>query len=219
MKKLYQYTMILLAGVVGACSSLEVSDPYSENLPSDFSAEMYRDIHPYLHTLQIKDYVKARNAFVKDSLEQLGINYNEFKAQDDESFKAMDPNLLAAICKDPHMGTKPEASCVNVAANTDIMKELIAFNLVAVADDYTALSSFPVDFVAISQQYVVFGRSHGWAYRWCSEAESQDLEHHPVRDNLPIANQQGTTAETPESFVPDTGLYCRDAAGNDRLIQ
>lgn len=216
MKKLYQYTMILLAGVLGACSSLDVSDPYSENLPSDFSVETYKQIHPYLVKFQYKDYVEARNAFVKDSLSKVGGNYNALKTEDDAKYKAMDPNVLAEICKHPFMGGYPEASCVNVAANTEIMKDLIEFNLVGVADDFAALRNFPVDPVALSQQYIVFGRSHGWAYRWCSEAETLN---NAIRDNLPIAAQQGTRAESVESFVADPSFYCRGGDGKDHLIQ
>ena len=207
MKNLYQYTMILLAGVLGACSSLEVSDPYSENLPSDFSVATYMDVHPYLRKFQYKDYVEARNAFVKDSLSKVeGANYNTLKTEDEANFKAMDPNVLAAICKDPYMGGYPEASCVNVAANADIMKDLLEFNLVGVADDFAMLSSFPVDSVAISQQYVVFGRSHGWAYRWC-ESEA-DLAG-PGRDPAIVA-AQSTRADDPSTFMVDPGIYCAE---------
>ena len=223
MKKLYQYTMILLAGVVGACSSLDVSDPYSENLPSDFSAQTYMEMYPYLRKFQYKDFAEARNLYVQDSLKALDsknyrTTYKALKEADEANFKAMDPAILAEICKDPFMGGYPAESCVNVAANAEIMKDLIEFNMIGI-DDYSALRNFPVDEVAISQQYVIFGRSHGWAYRWCTEAETQDPDHHPARELLPIAAQQSTRAESPEEFVADTGLYCRDAAGVVRLIQ
>ena len=48
MKKLHQYMMILVAGVLGACGSMSVSDPYAEALPADFNAQEYLSLHPQL---------------------------------------------------------------------------------------------------------------------------------------------------------------------------
>ena len=205
MKKLYQYTMILLAGVVGACSSLDVNDPYSENLPSDFSVDTYMQMYPLLRKLQFKDYVKARNIVVEDSLKKLGIDYNTIKTQDETNFKA-NTAALVEICKNPLMGGYPEASCANPAADATIMKDLAEFNFVNVPDDLAALRDFPVDEVAISQQYIVFGRDHGWAYRWCvSEADLAG----PVRDPA-IEAAQATPVDDPEKFVADPGIYCKE---------
>ena len=205
MKKLYQYTMILLAGVVGACSSLDVSDPYSENLPSDFSVATYMDIYPLLRKFQFKDYVKARNLVVEDSLKKLGINYSDVKTQDEANFKA-NTVALVEICKNQFMGGYPEASCVNPAADATIMKDLMDFNFVNVPDDLAALSSFPVDEVAVSQQYIVFGRDHGWAYRWC-ETEADLLG--PGRDPA-IEAAQAAPVDDPDKFVADPGIYCAE---------
>ena len=205
MKKLYQYTMILLAGVVGACSSLDVSDPYSENLPSDFSVATYMEIYPLLRKFQFKDYVKARNLVVEDSLKKLGISYSDVKTQDEANFKA-NIAALAEICKDRFMGGYPEASCVNPAADATIMKDLMDFNFVNVPDDLAALRSFPVDEVAVSQQYIVFGRDHGWAYRWC-ETEADLLG--PGRDPA-IEAAQAAPVDDPDKFVADPGIYCAE---------
>ena len=234
MKKLYQYTMILLAGVVGACSSLDVNDPYSENLPSDFSVSTYMQMYPRLRKYQIKDYVKARNVIVEDSLNQqkakvkamleqqgfaaeivkdslikLGLDYNAIKTQDEANFKA-NTAALVEICKNPFLGSYPEASCANPAADATIMKDLAGFNFINVADDFAILSNnnvtIPVDSVAISQQYIVFGRNHGWAYRWCvSEADLAG----PVRDPA-IEAAQATPVDDPEKFVADPGIYCKE---------
>jgi hypothetical protein len=205
MKKLYQYTMILLAGVVGACSSLDVSDPYSENLPSDFSVATYMEIYPLLRKFQFKDYVKARNLVVEDSLKKLGISYSDVKTQDEANFKA-NIAALAEICKDRFMGGYPEASCANPAADATIMKDLMDFNFVNVPDDLAALRSFPVDEVAVSQQYIVFGRDHGWAYRWC-ETEADLLG--PGRDPA-IEAAQAAPVDDPDKFVADPGIYCAE---------
>ena len=209
MKKLYQYTMILLAGVVGACSSLDVSDPYSENLPSDFSVATYMQMYPRLRKYQIKDYVKARNVLVEDSLTKLGLDYNAIKTQDEANFKANTAALIE-ICKNPFLGSYPEASCANPAADATIMKDLAGFNFINVADDFAILSNnnvtIPVDSVAISQQYIVFGRDHGWAYRWCvSEADLAG----PVRDPA-IEAAQAAPVDDPDKFVADPGIYCKE---------
>ena len=51
MKKIYQYTMILLAGVLGACGSMSVDDPYVEALPADFNPQEYLALHPILSAM------------------------------------------------------------------------------------------------------------------------------------------------------------------------
>jgi hypothetical protein len=207
MKKLYQYTMILLACVLGACSSLEVSDPYSENLPAGFTAQGYMDVHPILRKLQIKDYVEVHNAYVQDSLQKLGLDYAAVKAADDAAFAALDPAVLAAICADKFLGGYPAASCANPAADEAIMKDLMEFNFVGVPDDFTALTQVPIDEIAISQQYVVFGQAHGWAYRWCDATELAN----PGRDQA-IIDAQAKRAASADKFVADPGIYCMDAA-------
>lgn len=214
MKKIYQYTMVLLAGVLGACSSMSVSDPYAENLPAGFDATTYMNLHPELRTVQIKDYVAAKNTMFKDSVKKAGGDYDALKAADDALFTA-DVASLAAICADSFIGGYDATTCAGIATNATLLTEMAAFNFTSTAADYAALTSIPVDEVAISQQFVVFGQTHGWAYRLCTEAESQN----PARKDLPIHNQQGARAESTEGFVADTGLYCRDAAGVDRLIQ
>ena len=64
------------------------------------------------------------------------------------------------------------------------------FNFYDTLDDLTALTKIPVDTLAISFQYLVFGREHGWAYRKCSDAEKKN----PIQ------------AET----YPAVKLYCDD---------
>ena len=206
-----------MAGVLGACSSLDVSDPYSENLPSDFSVGTYMQMYPLLRKYQFKDYVKARNIVVEDSLKKLGISYSDVKAQDEATFKA-DIAALSTICSDPYMGGYPAESCVNPTANADIMKDLAEFNFINVPNDTIALRSFPIDSVAISQQYIIFGRDHGWAYRWCVSQE--DLAG-PGRDQatvvvnneiVQIIVAQAAPVDDPAKFVADPWIYCKDPA-------
>lgn len=210
MKKLYQYTMILLAGVVGACSSLDVNDPYAENLPSDFSVATYMEMYPILRKMQIKDYVKARNIFVEDSLKKLGINVKDVKAQDEANFKA-DIGALARICSDYFMGGYPAESCADPTANKSIMKDLADFNFINVSNDTLALLyQVPIDEVAISQQYIIWGRDHGKPYRWCVTPE--DFAG-PGRDPA-IEAAQSATVDSPEKFVADPGIYCAERGTN-----
>ncbi len=222
MKKLYQYTMILLAGVLGACSSLEVSEPYSENLPAGFTAQGYMDVHPILRKLQIKDYVEVHNAVVKDSLTKMGVDYATVKAADDAAFAAMAPDVLKAICADKFLGGHPADSCANPAADEAIMTDLMEFNFVGVADDFAVLTQVPIDEIAISQQYVVFGQAHGWAYRWCDATELANMTRDQVK--VSVINAQGIPVESSitqlqlkavssaDKFVADPGIYCQDPA-------
>lgn len=60
--------------------------------------------------------------------------------------------------------------------SADHWKVLKALNLANTLNDYEALKAAPLDTFAISYQYVMYGRDHGWAYRPCTEAEKA----HPV---------------------------------------
>jgi len=220
MKKLYQYTMILLAGVLGACSSLEVSEPYSDSFPAGFTAQTYMQLHPILRKLQIKDYVEMRNSLVKDSVTNAGGDYAALKAADDATFAAS-PTLVQ-ICSDPFMGGYPVDVCAAAAADANILKDLTELNFVGVADDFTALTQVPVDEVAISQQYIVYGQSHGWAYRFCDATELANITRDQV--TVSVLNAQGIpvdsaitklqekTVDDPKKFVADPGHYCMDPA-------
>lgn len=206
MKKIYQYTMILLAGVLGACSSMSVSDPYSENLPAGFDVNVYMALHPELRTAQIRDYIATKNTMFKDSVTKAGGDYNALKVADDAAFNA-DPAQIVAICVQAKIA---EAVCATASTDAALLKDMLAFNIVSTTADLAAVQNIPVDEVAISQQYVVFGQSHGWAYRFCVGAESQG----PIRPAASAAR-----AESTDEFVAVSGTYCRGEDGNDHLIQ
>ena len=70
------------------------------------------------------------------------------------------------------------------------MKVLNQLNFYGVDDDLTMLQSVAIDTFAISYQYVMFGKAHGWAYRPCTEAEKAN----PVKTEV----------------YPATKLYCDD---------
>ncbi|WP_290763350.1 hypothetical protein [Fibrobacter sp. UBA4297] len=224
MKKLHQYMMILVAGVLSACGSMSVNDPYLEALPEGFSAMEYMALHPELRIRQVKDYVADFNAQVKATLGNAA--YNEQKKAEDEAF-SLNPDLLGALYTNPliggHSPQEWNALIVNMSSpDTLLSKEakliyagLVDFNMVTVLDEAALLAAVPVDEVAITQQFNIFGRTHGWAYRNCRPEEANNTP----RDSLPIIKAQLTMATSADGFTPDTGLYCRDAAGVDRLIQ
>jgi len=217
MKKLYQYTMFLMAGALAACSSMEVSDPYEDSLPAGFNARVYGDLHPELRYLQLKDYVAYYNRYLESTVTKNGGDFSAMKAADEANFAAATNEAnLAAMCSSKFIGGASghsAESCVNVSADVSLMKELKEFNLIGVTDDFAALESVPFDNVAFSQQYIMFGQSHGWAYRDCSDAELAN----PGRDSLYIKNQQNkATAEQP--FQPDPNFYCADQTGALHLV-
>ena len=212
MKKLYQYMMILLAGVLGACSSLSVDDPYADGLPAGFNVKEYMELHPYLRMFQIKDYVADYNAAFKDSVTAAGGDYSALKATDEALFTA-DVASLMAICADSTLGDYSADTCASVTSFSTVVSALTSFNFVGRADDLQALASIPVDEVAISQQYTVFGKSHGWPYRYCTAAEAANPERNPE-----IIKAQQNKAESVDKFVVDNGTYCRDANGVVRQI-
>ncbi|MBR4398040.1 MAG: hypothetical protein IKT05_02490 [Fibrobacter sp.] len=70
------------------------------------------------------------------------------------------------------------------------MKVLNQLNFYGVDDDLTMLQSVAIDTFAITYQYVMFGKAHGWAYRACTEAEKAN----PVKTEV----------------YPAAKLYCDD---------
>ena len=236
MKKFYQYTMILFAGVLGACSSMIVDSPYEDSFPTGFSAAEYMELHPELRLLQIRDYVSNQNMLYEDSLKAIGVDIAPIKANDETSFLANN-DVLKAIYTHPLMLGKTEADwntyVANVAAasadTTDasarsavkkVQTDLLKYNFVGVADDWGALQAIPVDEVAISQQYLMFGKGHGWTYRKCRLDES----NLPIRDPDVFAKENnvsnGVESEADYKKYVDTGLYCYDEAnGVDRIVK
>ena len=224
MKKLYQYMMILMAGVLGACGSMSVdNDPYAEALPADFNPQEYMALHPELSAQQYKDFVTEHNSKVKVD--------NDSKAADKAAFAA---NLEAVglIYTHPLMEAHsleewaqlvanlslPDSSTEHTDAQNKIDKLIKNYNLDDTTDDFNVLlSSVQIDYFAISQQFTVFGRDHGWVYRLCRSDEAAL----PVRDPVQFAerNKISNAVTVDGSFVPDNGFYCRDALGNDHLIQ
>ena len=221
MKKVYQYMMILMAGVLGACGSMSVNDSYAEALPADFNTQEYLALHPILAAQQYRDFVSEHNLQVQAAVKK------ESKAADKAAFAA-NMETIAFIYTNPLMEahsqeqwaqfvadlSSPESSIEHSNAQGVIDHLAKYYNLVDNTDDFALLSSVQVDYLAISQQFTVFGKDHGWAYRYCRPEEAANTP----RIDLPIYKIQADTSST-RKYVADTGLYCRDAAGIDRLIQ
>ena len=225
MKKLHQYMMILVAGVLGACGSMSVNEPYAEALPADFNPQEYLALHPELHIAEIKDYVADYNSQAEANLNLSSKEFKALKDADNEAFIA-NKDVVKAIYVHSQIGSHTEQQWndllekLSLPDSTDEYKSardaLAEYNLIGIDDDMSFLLAVPVDYQAVSQQFNVFGRDHGWAYRLCRPEESAN----PLRSSLPIAaEQQNIVSSQTGTFIVDEGFYCRDAAGNDRLIQ
>lgn len=74
----------------------------------------------------------------------------------------------------------------------DVVRQLKLFSFHDTENDYEKLLEVPVDTFAISYQYVLFGRSHGWPYRACKDDE---LDNPIQTETYPVSK-----------------LYCADGA-------
>ena len=89
------------------------------------------------------------------------------------------------------VSSKDTTIMVEGAISLEHMNSLKKLNFIDTQDDYAKLKTVPLDSLAFSYQYALYGRSHGWAYRPCTEAEKA----HPV---------------ITEEYPSVTKLYCDD---------
>jgi hypothetical protein len=183
-------------------------------------------LHPELRVRQIKDFVADYNNQIKESLTKKQFDSTK-KAQD--SLFLLNVDVLGALYVHPLIGAHSFDDWAKLINNysigdtskaeykdaLEVFKSMAEYNFVNVDDDLPLLLAVPVDYDAISQQFHVYGREHGWAYRACRPEEAANTP----RSSLPIEKAQTVAATSAASFIPDTGLYCRDAAGIDRLIR
>lgn len=91
-----------------------------------------------------------------------------------------------------------DSVAVSGGLSKDHLKVLKALNLNVTNKDFDVLKAAPIDTFAVTYQYVMFGRDHGWAYRRCTEAEtanpSFDIEVYPAT-KLYCADENGITHE------------------------
>lgn len=289
MKKLHQMMTVLAAAALAACSSMDLSEEeaVSENFPADFNSAVYANLHPILHSFEIRDYVTAYNAKLKDSLGNAV--YTEMEKDENLHFIGndsilgdtahlhqifVDPRLIGyteqkwnsiwlstsevktdTVWSDPvlvscmldpmvadsngekttieiaivdsvtmdaegkkylviygktdstaesvayemsdstfklHQGSsKKDSSIVEIKQDTVVTEGRFAnkdisyaksFNMVGVPKEtlYETLLAVPSDEFSISYQYAVFGWSHGWTYRPCTEEEKM----HPIQSEV-----------------------------------
>ena len=115
----------------------------------------------------------------------------------------IDPSIYSINAKGTQTDTvKIDSATVSVeqagSLTKNQMKALLKFNFNDTTDDLAALANIPLDTFALTYQYVVYGKAHGFAYRPCS---SEEL-------NNPIKT---------ESY-PATKFYCADPEGIIREI-
>lgn len=104
---------VAVAAAMFACSDMAVDEKeaVSENFPADFVDATYIALHPELVRAQIRDYVKAYNAKLDDSVKVLTsagdtlakVNYANQKALDSVTFFA-DTAALHMIFVNPQLG-------------------------------------------------------------------------------------------------------------------
>ncbi len=71
------------------------------------------------------------------------------------------------------------------------------FNFIDSQDDWKKIKAVPIDTLAISLQYVMFGEAHGWAYRKCKDSEKNNpaiAEEYPVKKRY-CADADGVVRE------------------------
>ena len=233
MKKFHQYMMILLAGVLGACSSMSVDDPYEENFPEGFDANVYVELHPELRIAEIRDYVAYRNEVVSDSMKKAGVDdatLAAFTTNDETAFLANSvliqyvytvlighsaEDWTAYLTQKAVLATDPSDKTAKPAV-TKVEKELKEFNFINVTEDQNTWNNVPKDLTAYSMQYTLYGKSHAWAYRYCNENEKIANPLVPETD-LDDGKPAGTS---PTSFTPVTYLVCYDNVSLvNRVIQ
>ena len=195
----YLLSAVAVASALVACSSMDVDDneALAGNFPEGFSDSVYVNLHPELVRVQMKDYVIQHNA----KLEETDSNFAAIKKAAEASFKEdslRDVPMLHKILVDPHLGGFTEADWQSDSLSKQQRSVLNELNLYDIANDYDSLKAVPIDTFAVTYQYVMYGRDHGWAYRRCTETEkanpSYDINVYPAT-KLYCADESGITHE------------------------
>lgn len=93
------------------------------------------------------------------------------------------------------------------------LKAARKFNFVDSRDDLAKLKAIEIDYFAISYQYAVFGKEHGWAYRRCKPEDNLGRYlYEPVVDP-----ETGLTVDKATAEYPIAKLYC-DENGQAREL-
>jgi len=153
-----------------ACSSLEVSNPESENFPEDWSLAEFASVNPDLLALQIKDQVNVINTVSKlpsdeddfmadaDALKQLALTYAAFT---EESYDIADNAKLKYL----------KAFNINGVSNEAAVFDSLLKGKAVCAGILNG-KGVTLDSSVLARQFVVYGAAEGRPYRKCKEAET-----------------------------------------------
>ncbi len=109
------------------------------------------------------------------------------------------------------VGVKPVTQPGFIEPNQ--LKAAKSFNFIDSRDDLAKLKAIEIDYFAISYQYSMFGRDHGWAYRRCKPEDN--LGRYLYEE---VVNPQtGLPEEKPTAEYPVSKLYC-DENGQAREL-
>ena len=109
------------------------------------------------------------------------------------------------------VGVKPVTQPGFIEPNQ--LKAAKSFNFIDSRDDLAKLKAIEIDYFAISYQYSMFGRDHGWAYRRCKPEDN--LGRYLYEE---VVNpESGLTEEKPTAEYPVSKLYC-DENGQAREL-
>jgi hypothetical protein len=127
--------------------------------------------------------------------------------------KASTPKMAGLITRESQdsVGVKPVEQPGFIEPNQ--LKAARKFNFVDSRDDLAKLKAIEIDYFAISYQYAVFGKEHGWAYRRCKPEDNLGRYlYEPVVDP-----ETGLTVDKATAEYPIAKLYC-DENGQAREL-
>ena len=177
-----------------ACSSLEVSNPESENYPEGWSTAEYISINPDLRALQIADQVNIMNTL-------------SGAASDEADFTA-DTVLMTKIALEYAAFTEKNLDF----SDKSKMKYLKQFNINGVSNEPAVFDTLTLDSSVFARQFLVYGKVEGRPYRKCKDSESNLVKKGSCQSDEANANI-GYMAHL---YCSNAGVtYCIDCAVTD----
>lgn len=176
-----------------ACSSLEVSNPESENFPEGWSTAEYVSVNPDLRALQIADQVAIMNSL-------------SGAASDEADFTA-DTVLMTKIALE-YAGFTEEG--LDLSDKTK-MKYLKRFNINGVSNEPAVFDTLTLDSVVFDRQYIVYGAVEGRPYRKCKDTETALVKKGECQKQ-----EAASVGYKAHLYCSNAGVtYCIDCAATD----
>jgi len=181
------------------------TDPYLVGFSDDYWEEEWGDVEEKkITTKTIKEYkavlvykgTDTTKVFLDSTVFDENGNFKTLYGYVDEVTKAPVTYEIGAEYSVASVGAtfdEKEVSDTTVVKSSGqlgaISSSLLSnFNLYDTEDDYEAVKKAPLDMWAIAYQYLFFGKSHGWAYRYCKDSEKKNAEQldvvYPVTSDL-----------------------------------